>query len=341
MKRSLLLLFFCLLLIAVLQAAGTPRAYYQKVVSPTVDILTLVSSTVTSSTASNYTVTADIVETTGEVLSTATGTATSSLRLYKAGNGTTTPYYAAVFCQLGTFTTAWHAGQTLRITVTMTNIIPNQSTSWDYVIPTGTAQITITSPTQNIPPLYYSMQYVITPGLNFIALPMDSGLTSVSSISAAYPGLVDMIAYWDSPSASWIASVYLGDMWDNEFTLSPGMPLMINALASFDFYSTGDIPLTPISYSLLEGLNTVMIPLNLTGLSLASQVAASIGNVDQVSKWDPSMQNWVTATNLGGFYDGDFSVTVGMPLFVNATISNTWPVTRSSSNATKSSKASK
>jgi len=151
--KKLVILSMLLLLVTVAFAA--PRSYFQKVVAgdPGVDILTLVTSTLTSYTAPNYTVTADIVETAGEVLSTGV-TVTTSLRLNKTGNGTTVPYYAVVFVQLSTFPTPFVNGQTLRIVVTKTDVAGNPSTTWDQVIPTGTAAINITTPTQNIPPLF-------------------------------------------------------------------------------------------------------------------------------------------------------------------------------------------
>jgi len=160
MKKIVILSMLLLIFTVAAFAAGTARTYTQKVVAadPGVDILTLVTGTATTYTAPNYTVTADVVETPGEVLQTGIAP-TSTLKLYKSGNGTTVPYFAAVVLQLGSFTTQWVAAQTVRIVVTKTDVAGNPSTTWDLIIPPTTTVINYTNyPTyvsaqQNIPPL--------------------------------------------------------------------------------------------------------------------------------------------------------------------------------------------
>lgn len=152
--KKLVILSMLLLLMTVSVFAGTSRSYIQKVVAadPAVDILTLVTSTLSTYTAPNYTVRAWIVARPGEVLQTGVAP-TTTLRLNKTGNGTTVPYYACTNLQLGSFATQWVAGDVMHIEVSKTNESPVQVLSWEYTIPTGTTVINVSSPTQNIPPL--------------------------------------------------------------------------------------------------------------------------------------------------------------------------------------------
>ncbi|MCK9558361.1 MAG: hypothetical protein M0R50_10030, partial [Candidatus Cloacimonetes bacterium] len=141
MKKIALLSVLFALVVIVSLSAGTSRTYVQRVVWENGEILDLVTNT-GSTHNENFIVTADIEETVGEVLGTNLATPISSIRLCKTGNGTIVPYYAAVFLQLGTFTTQWVAGQTINMSVTYvpTGAVAN----WSIVIPAGTTSILMT-----------------------------------------------------------------------------------------------------------------------------------------------------------------------------------------------------
>jgi hypothetical protein len=157
-----ILVFSVLMLLLTISIYAQSRAYMQKVVAHNgLDLLTIVTETGASYTAPNYLITAQIIEVPTEVLQTGV-TATSNLRLARFGNGSTVPYYAGVYIQLGAFSTQWVAGETLHVIVTKTDITPNQMTEWDYVIPTGTATISIIDPVQNIPPLLLTPVWELT-----------------------------------------------------------------------------------------------------------------------------------------------------------------------------------
>jgi hypothetical protein len=112
---------------------------------------------------------------------------------------------------------------------------------------------------------------------------------------------------------------------------------MINALADFDVYSIGGMPATQASYGLLIGLNTMMIPLNYSAIAWASDLGTAVGTLDAINYWDASTQSWVAANDLGGFWDGDFATTIGMPLLVNSVSDGTWPVRSRVTNSLRSS----
>lgn len=92
------------------------------------------------------------------------------IRIYRAGNGTSVPYYTATYVQLGTFPTQWEVGQTLAMFVLY--IPTGQIATWNLVIPGGISTINIQDPAQTIPP-DFSISVTIGDGSEFISMPMD------------------------------------------------------------------------------------------------------------------------------------------------------------------------
>jgi hypothetical protein len=167
------------------------------------------------------------------------------------------------------------------------------------------------------------VKYPCVAGLNHIALPMDQGLTMASDFAALYPDMLDAMSYWDAASQSWVTAFNLG-YWEGDFPIHTGSVMMINSLAQFNSYSIGNMPATNATYNILIGLNDIMIPLNRSDINMAGQVGTEIGVLDAMSYWDNNTQSWVTAFNLG-YWEGDFPITIGMPMQVNALSPVTWP----------------
>jgi len=179
-------------------------------------------------------------------------------------------------------------------------------------------------------------------GLNFIALPMDSGWTTVGQLGDAYPGMMDAMSYWDAASQTWVACYWDG-YWADEFDVYPGMPVMINALGAFDLYSMGGLPSSRASVDLLFGLNAVMVPLSRSDLSTSGLVGDDMGGdayVDALSFWDAPSQTWV-ACYWDGYWADEFGTWIGMPLMVNAVQDFTWAGRSKSVQNLKASRASK
>lgn len=173
------------------------------------------------------------------------------------------------------------------------------------------------------------VKYPCLTGLNFLALPMDQGYVLASEVGGTYPGMLDAISYWDAASQSWVTSQYYVDfeMWDPDFNVAPGSVLFVNALSNFDFYSIGDMPAANAQYSLLTGLNSIMLPLNKSALNFASLVGVDIGTLDAISYWDAATQSWVTSQYYVDFemWDPDFEVSIGTAMLVNSLSATTWP----------------
>jgi len=169
------------------------------------------------------------------------------------------------------------------------------------------------------------VRYDVSPGLNLVALPMDQGFTLASEFGA-YAG-ANIVQKWDPVSAIWnptITEAFPG-WWDDDFAVGPGDVLLINIVARSPLYSVGSLP-APATYSLVAGLNAVMIPLNRSDLTTGSATGTDIG-ANIVQMWDPAAAIWnPTITEaFPGWWDDDFAVSIGLPLLVNVNADTTWP----------------
>jgi hypothetical protein len=156
-----------------------------------------------------------------------------------------------------------------------------------------------------------------------VALPMESGYVNASDLGTANPDLISSIAFWEAASQSWVQADNFGE-WVGDFPVTNGEPLLINATADFNFYSMGTMPATIPSYDFIAGLNMMMVPLNKSDLTTGGAVSDAIGVISSVAYWEGSSQSWVQADNFGEWV-GDFPVTIGLPLLMNATDVATWP----------------
>ncbi|MDZ4121098.1 MAG: hypothetical protein U1C33_01660, partial [Candidatus Cloacimonadaceae bacterium] len=172
-----------------------------------------------------------------------------------------------------------------------------------------------------------------------VAMPLEDGNTSTAEVGAIMgdgDSSVDAINLWDSASQQWIASTnYGGGFWDPELLVENGSALYFNAIEPFAFYSIGSLPAAHPVYSVVAGLNTAMVPLNLNA-AWTSEVGITMGDgdssVDAINLWDAGSQQWIASTNYGGgFWDPELEVSIGSPLYFNAIETFTWPNGRSTS----------
>ena len=170
------------------------------------------------------------------------------------------------------------------------------------------------------------VKYDCVAGLNLVALPMSQGYTLASEFADSYPGMLSEMNYWDSENQQWMTAVDWG-YWEGDFSVEPGMVMMINALSPFTMYSIGDMPTQNASYNLQLNLNTLMIPLKKSAITLASELATDIGegSLTEINTWDAQNQQWATAVDWG-YWEGDFAVSIGTPLMVQSAVDEVvWP----------------
>ncbi len=107
---------------------------------------------------------------------------------------------------------------------------------------------------------YVKYGCVTTAGLdlNFVALPLDAGFTTVSQIDAA-AATFNQISYYDATNQGWVAST--GDLfgWAPDFATEIGKPLMVNALTDIAWPGAkGGVATTKASPVASKGVSRVM-----------------------------------------------------------------------------------
>lgn len=167
------------------------------------------------------------------------------------------------------------------------------------------------------------VKYDCIAGLNHMALPMEQGFEWASEFADSYPGAMDAMNYWDAATQAWMSAIDLG-YWEGDFEVQPGSVLMVYALDAFSAYSIGELPAQNATYSLVAGLNDIMVPLNRADIMTAGQIGDEIMVLDALNYWDAATQSWMSAINLG-YWEGDFDVTIGFPIQVYSLDAAVWP----------------
>jgi hypothetical protein len=175
------------------------------------------------------------------------------------------------------------------------------------------------------------VKYDCLAGLNLLALPMNSGQTLVSEVVSSYNSAdnIDTVFMWNAAGQYWDFAVNYGsNFFDPDFAVAPGAILYLSTSTPFSFYSLGSLPATNATYSILPGLNTVMVPLNRSDVTLGSTMASEIGTdvIDTIFMWNAPGQYWDFSVNYGSnFFDPDFALTIGTPVYISSSVSATWP----------------
>ena len=170
------------------------------------------------------------------------------------------------------------------------------------------------------------VKYDLVAGNNLVALPMECEWDWASELGDTFEGNVDQVYYWDAANQWFVGAVELGGFWDGDFAIDTNHVLMVYSYVPAALYSLGNLP-DPATFSLVAGNNTLMVPLNRSDLSWASEFGDEMaaGSVDQVYYWDTANQWFVGAVELGGFWDGDYEIDIAMPLMAYSYDPITWP----------------
>jgi len=184
MKKSLvLILLFVLVLSVSLFATGTSRVYSQNLycTGGTGNIDSYITNT-SATTSTNYRATASISSDPTSLVT----TGISPLATIRVNRLTTNHYVVINLANIST-TVPWTAGDIVHVTMTWIGeaTFAGQSTSWDFVIPTGTTGVTVATPVLVPPlPLATSLVAATTP------VPADHATLvplSTTSLSWTYP----------------------------------------------------------------------------------------------------------------------------------------------------------
>ncbi len=172
---------------------------------------------------------------------------------------------------------------------------------------------------------------------NFIALPLDSR-ASISPFKAAglasYIGSsVKKVVRFDPAIQGFKTHTVGGSL--NNFDLAVGGAYLIevDSTASSTVSFVGDVPIQgSVVFALTRGssptdcmYNAISVPLDRSDITNAAGLAAAIGGVNKVTRWDPTTQGFKTHT-VGGSLN-NFAVSIGYPFLVcvNSTGPASWP----------------
>lgn len=286
---------------------STPRIVTQKLAcqSP-INIMDIVTNT--TGTSPSYVIRADVLETAGEELGSDLGTSDANLYIRKLGNGMTVPYYIGAGVQLSQFITQWQAGQTLRFTIT--HIASGASSFQDIVIPTGSSQVNIQDPVMIIPP--YPMLDAPT-GIAAILLPSQALRVSWDSVTEA--GGYNLYMSADGGLTYVLRGQTTLTYFDDSVALPVWEPKLYHYRVSAVSGSVESEPSETLSVALDRiawvGNSLIGIPFD-TWTWVSDWVTGQGLMVDMVSYWDSGAQQWMSAIDLGGFWDGDFQLSGGM-----------------------------
>lgn len=163
-----------------------------------------------SASAPGYIVSAFNLANPSEVISTATH-APGQIRMARIGNGTTLPYFVAVYLQLANFSRQWNAGESIRFTVTY--IENAEVATWDWVIPDNTsATVTLKYPNHQIVPPYTPVvdEYTLEVTSNYVGAAiykdgMDTGEVTPFTFDPADAGTYTVVL----PNVEWTPAEYV------------------------------------------------------------------------------------------------------------------------------------
>lgn len=202
-KKILLLLVLAVICVGLM----AQRVYTQKVVAadPNANIYNIVTNT-SSTTSPLYIIEADILETTGEVLTSEPGNPNGHLSMPVGTiriNRLST--YVVTSLQLASFPTPFQVGQTVQMKVI--ERATGDFTTWQIVIPSGGAAITIFDPVQLVPPLPVTPTTHIISGMITSQWPLNDVTINATGIDAA-----------DITYAAGAYTVTVPDGWDGVIT---------------------------------------------------------------------------------------------------------------------------
>jgi len=174
------------------------------------------------------------------------------------------------------------------------------------------------------------VKYNMVAGDNFVAMPMVQPIGLTSEFGAQFGEDVNTIYIWNQSTQTWDPSVnYGGGFWDPDIEVGTNSQLFLNANTALTYYSIGELPETPATFNIVQGDNTVMIPLNNSDLVTTALAGSSMGDgetVNTIYVWNTGTQTWDPSVNYGGgFWDPEMETYIGQPLFLNSGSDFVWP----------------
>ena len=170
---------------------------------------------------------------------------------------------------------------------------------------------------------------------NAIALAMDntSAISNAQALASAISG-TEQILKWNAGIQNFEYYVVSSGAGTN-FSMVVGEPylLLMNNTAPSTFSLVGSVPPATgssgaVEFSIIGGTsckwNHISLPLDHGSISNAQELASDIGNVEQVLRWNATIQNfeyYVVSSGAGT----NFQTGVGQPFWICSSQSKIWP----------------
>jgi hypothetical protein len=201
------------------------------------------------------------------------------------------------------------------------NVIGDPSINYFYAVTSvGSSE---SEPSTHFGEFDFGLQITPTTDFNEIALVLNiSDIADAAGLMAAIPGC-NSVAYWDASMQGYYQ--YVPALSFTNFSVEMGYPYYVNITTDTVFTLLGKIA-TP-SFNLVTtsttDFNEVMLTLDKTSITKASELMADIPNCNSVAFWEASMQGYYQYVPALSFTD--FDVRVGYPYYVNVTADIIWP----------------
>jgi len=167
------------------------------------------------------------------------------------------------------------------------------------------------------------MTFNLLQGFNGISLPFENtGINDAERLCQSIP-YCESVSYWDAQTQSFV-NHDTGSI-ENNFPLTPGYPYFVKVTQDTAWTVSGSIPVS-VTFHLITtdgtDVNTVALPIFVSGITTAEELGNAITNVDTLWYWDAVNQGY--AGHPMGIEINNFSVYPGYPYFVNVTADTTW-----------------
>lgn len=198
----------------------------------------------------------------------------------------------------------------------------NPVTNYFYVVKAGNT-VGESAISNRVGEFDYQLVTTATTDFNEIALPLEMPhIVKASDLMAAIPHC-NSVAQWNAFYQGY--EQYIELIPPTDFDVLSGYPYYVNVTSQSVFTLTGSYsqPRYNLITTTTTDFNEIMIPLGKNGLSLASDLLASIPHCNSVARWNAQYQGYEQYIEL--IPPTNFNVRIGYPYYVNVTSNGTWP----------------
>jgi len=201
-------------------------------------------------------------------------------------------------------------------------IVGDWQTNFFYLV-TATSGIHESNPTEPVGEFDYPLITTPTTDFNEIALPLNMpDISTAADLMAMIPGC-NSVARWNAGQQGY--DQFIPGIPPTNFAVEMGYPYYVNVVADTIFSSQGEI--TTPSFHLITtpttDFNEIMLTLDMTHITRASELMADIPNCNSIARWNADIQGY--EQYIPGIPPTDFDVRIGYPYYVNVTSDVTWP----------------